>query len=112
MMSGGRHRCGGECHGYGRIVAHFRRTRYLPPRHRKDGNGVSRMNDISAELAVKTAHQRGSRQAAAENIALQLCYGQIGISAVAAAVRYQGDAKNPAYAPAVLKWDERALTAA
>lgn len=26
-------------------------------------------------------------------------YGRIGISAVAAAVRYQSDAKNPAYAP-------------
>lgn len=27
-------------------------------------------------------------------------YGAIGISAVAAALRYQSDAKNPAYAPA------------
>ena len=27
-------------------------------------------------------------------------YGKIGIPAVAAAVRYQSDAKNPAYAPA------------
>lgn len=26
-------------------------------------------------------------------------YGRIGISAVAAAVRYQGDARNPVYAP-------------
>jgi hypothetical protein len=26
-------------------------------------------------------------------------YGEIGISAVAAAVRYQSDARNPAYAP-------------
>jgi hypothetical protein len=31
--------------------------------------------------------------------ALDACYGQIGISAVAAAARYQGAAKNPAYAP-------------
>jgi hypothetical protein len=28
-------------------------------------------------------------------------YGKIGISAVAAAVRYQSDAKNPKYAPVV-----------
>jgi hypothetical protein len=28
-------------------------------------------------------------------------YGEIGISAVAAAVRYKGDARNPAYAPVV-----------
>jgi len=31
-------------------------------------------------------------------------YGQIGISAVAAAARYQGTAKNPAYAPAPNDW--------
>jgi hypothetical protein len=31
-------------------------------------------------------------------------YQQIGISAVAAAVRYQGAAKNPAYAPAPINW--------
>ena len=28
-------------------------------------------------------------------------YGKIGISAVAAALRYRSDSKNPAYAPAV-----------
>jgi len=34
-------------------------------------------------------------------------YGEIGISAVAAALRYQSEAKNPAYAPVALqpeKW--------
>lgn len=30
---------------------------------------------------------------------LDRCYGRIGISAVAAALTYKGDAKNPAYAP-------------
>jgi hypothetical protein len=34
-------------------------------------------------------------------------YGKIGISAVAAAVRYQSDAKNLAYAPVVMQFDER-----
>ena len=34
-------------------------------------------------------------------------YGKIGISAVAAAVRYQSDAKNLAYAPVVVRYDER-----
>jgi hypothetical protein len=34
-------------------------------------------------------------------------YGKIGISAVAAAVRYQSDAKNQAYAPVVMQIDER-----
>jgi hypothetical protein len=36
--------------------------------------------------------------------ALDACYRQIGISAVAAAAKYQGNAKNPAYAPAPNDW--------
>jgi hypothetical protein len=36
--------------------------------------------------------------------ALDACYGQIGISAVAAAARYQGTTKNPAYAPTSSDW--------
>jgi hypothetical protein len=34
-------------------------------------------------------------------------YGEIGISAVAAALRYKCDAKNPAYAPTAPKDDEQ-----
>jgi hypothetical protein len=41
-----------------------------------------------------------SHKGPAEATALVHCYRQIGISAVAAAARYQGGAKNPAYAPA------------
>jgi hypothetical protein len=36
--------------------------------------------------------------------ALDACYGQIGISAVAAAARYQGIGKNTAYAPVANNW--------
>ncbi len=36
-----------------------------------------------------------------EDASLDRCYGKIGISAVAAALPYQSDAKNPAYAPVV-----------
>jgi len=36
-------------------------------------------------------------------------YGKIGISAVAAALPYQSDPKNPAYAPAVPQVDARRL---
>ncbi len=36
-------------------------------------------------------------------------YGKIGISAVAAALPYQSDAKNPAYAPVVPRDDHRHL---
>jgi len=38
-----------------------------------------------------------------EPVALHLCYGRIGISAVAAAARYVGEAKNQAYAPVRVK---------
>ncbi len=67
------------------------------------------MNDVMADAAKNTANQRAARKAGDENLAL--CYGQIGISAVAAAVRYQGDAKNPAYAPVAMKADDRGATA-
>jgi hypothetical protein len=70
------------------------------------------MNDVTADVAQNTASQRTARKASDENLALQLCYGQIGISAVAAAVRYQGDAKNPAYAPVAMKADDHGATAA
>jgi hypothetical protein len=39
-------------------------------------------------------------------------YGEIGISAVAAALQYRGDAKNPAYAPAPRSKTEREEVAA
>lgn len=39
--------------------------------------------------------------------ALDACYGRIGISAVAAAARYQGGAKNPAYAPTSTHWRDQ-----
>ena len=54
------------------------------------------MTDVSAE--TKKAHKPTDK-----NTALHRRYGQIGISAVAAAARYQGPAKNPAYAPAPTK---------
>jgi hypothetical protein len=55
------------------------------------------MKDIAAK-ATNTTTQKDD--GAPERSPLDRCYGQIGISAVAAAVRYQGGAKNPAYAPA------------
>jgi hypothetical protein len=49
------------------------------------------------EISANSANQPSRRSD--QHTALHLCYGQIGISAVAAAVRYQGGTKNPAYAP-------------
>ena len=42
-----------------------------------------------------------------DRINLASCYGKIGISAVAAALRYAGTTKNPAYAPVVHRIDLR-----
>ena len=71
------------------------------------------MQDAFADLAKKTNPQKGNnRRIHGEGTALAGCYGQIGISAVAAAARYQGSAKNPAYAPASIKWRDRFAEAA
>ena len=50
--------------------------------------------------------QRATPEQRRDRAALDARFGKIGISAVAAAVRYQGDAKNPAYAPAKLRVTE------
>ena len=48
-----------------------------------------------------------------ERAELDARYGKIGISAVAAAVRYRSESKNPAYAPVAARFDdERAEDAA
>ena len=62
------------------------------------------------KYVIATANKQSSRQqcgvsrssenkAISQSISIQHYYGEIGIAAVAAAVRYQGDFKNPAYAP-------------
>ena len=65
------------------------------------------MPNVTAKSANRTSNQRKPRKSADEQIALHLCYGQIGISAVAAAARYQSGAKNPGCPPAIVKLDER-----
>jgi hypothetical protein len=66
-----------------------------------------------ADLAKKTSPKKGNdRKDHGEGMALAGCYGQIGISAVAAAVRYQGSTKNPVNAPASSKWRDRIAEAA
>ena len=70
----------------------------------RKGIGVP-MQDVTATSDKKTALARAEEgQVLNESHKLDRCYGQIGISAVAAAVRYQGSAKNPAYAPCSNKW--------
>jgi hypothetical protein len=54
------------------------------------------MKDITAEQNSQKNRETHNYN---EIGALQHCYKQIGIPAVAAAARYQGDSKNPAYGP-------------
>jgi hypothetical protein len=71
------------------------------------------MQDMSAALAKKTNPTKGNDpKIHGKTTALAGCYGQIGISAVAAAARYQGGAKNPAYAPTSNQWRHRIAEAA
>jgi hypothetical protein len=65
------------------------------------------MQEVTADTAKKNGNRREAGRSSDEHKALHLCYGQIGISAVAAAARYQGDAKNQAYAPVVIRSDKR-----
>lgn len=60
------------------------------------------MEDAKIETA-KDLTKKG--KSPAEPVALHLCYRKIGISAVAAAARYQGSAKNQAYAPVAIGTD-------
>jgi hypothetical protein len=79
-----------------------------------DGNRGSEMQDVSAKKTTTTKvddRKAADRKAHCERT-LTGCYGQIGISAVAAAARYQGSAKNPAYAPASNQWRHRIAEAA
>lgn len=62
--------------------------------------------------AAETAKKTAQKAEPSKDTALDRRYGAIGISAVAAAVRYQGDAKNSAYAPVATAWYEPADEAA
>jgi hypothetical protein len=70
------------------------------------------MQDLAAEKAKNSGQKTKELTRSHENNALDRRYHQIGISAVAAAVRYQGDTKNPAYAPVSSKWQDLADDAA
>jgi hypothetical protein len=66
------------------------------------------MKDVTAEAARSLVQKKNTdRRVAGETTTLDQRYGRIGISAVAAAVRYQGSSKNPAYAPAPSQWRDQ-----
>jgi hypothetical protein len=63
----------------------------------------------SQSAAAPKAEREGAPTTQPKSENLDRRYGKIGIPAVAAALRYQSDAKNPAYAPAVPREDKRFL---
>lgn len=74
------------------------------------------MRNAAAESVKKTEPKNVAAKDVTKDspkeTALDRRYGAIGISAVAAAARYQGAAKNPAYAPVANAWYEPAEEAA
>jgi hypothetical protein len=66
---------------------------------------MMKRKDAAQEVPQESRRQESLRDSRREEASLDRCYGKIGISAVAAALPYQSDAKNPAYAPAVPRED-------
>jgi hypothetical protein len=66
------------------------------------------MKDATADSAKKPSQNNDNAlKPGGDSTALDGCYGRIGIAAVAAAARYQGNSKNPAYAPSSTQWRDR-----
>jgi hypothetical protein len=61
------------------------------------------------EMAKSQSSQPQPVELRREHTNLSYRYGTIGIDAVAAAVRYAGSRKNPAYAPVAHRTDQRFL---
>jgi hypothetical protein len=76
------------------------------------------MKDGTVSVAKQSSRQQcgvlrsSENNALSQSNAIQHYYGEIGIAAVAAAVRYQGDFKNAAYAPVAVEWHDRHGSAA
>ncbi len=71
------------------------------------------MTALTGTEPVRSADQASSQtKDRPEATNLDGRYGKIGIPAVAAALQFAGAAKNPAYAPVVLRFDESRFEAA
>lgn len=70
------------------------------------------MPDIATGSTKNTITQRKPRKCADTQTALDLRYGKIGISAVAAAARYQSGARNPGHPQVMIELDERGAAVA
>ena len=90
-------------------------VRPFPPRSKINlpGNGTFELVEEMMTVATGAKPQQEANQRQPERREdLGIRYGAIGISAVAAAVRYAGDGKNQAYAPVVHRVEKRFTEAA
>jgi hypothetical protein len=62
---------------------------------------------MNAQSSAAPSQKQQTAEASADKTNLSYRYGSIGIDAVAAAMRYAGTGKNPAYAPAVTRTETR-----
>ena len=97
-----------KCPELTRFAAHFRR---FDPPYRTTGRNDPNIQSDEEEVmtSAKATAQRPGRSQEQSNLVRR--YGKIGISAVAAALRYQGKTKNTAYAPVVHRVTDRTLEA-
>jgi hypothetical protein len=69
------------------------------------------MPDVNTNTEKATSQtiegRRISEKSRLPRPSLDACYGRIGIPAVAAAARYQGATKNPAYTPTSTHWRDQ-----
>ena len=71
------------------------------------------MKDVTGSVTKQSSQlqcgvlRSSENKAISQSKAIQHYYREIGIAAVAAAVRYQGDFKNAAYAPVAIEWYDR-----
>ena len=70
------------------------------------------MHNLTTKLTGKTINQRNPYKSPNQQIALHLCYAEIGIPAVAAAARYIGDVRNAGFPPAATEPEYRSAAIA
>jgi hypothetical protein len=69
-------------------------------------DNVTRIKRSKEKKMTKNNAAKSSENARRNELSLDSRYGAIGISAVAAALQYQSEVKNPAHAPAVHQLDK------
>ena len=89
------------------LARHFERARKAPRANEEEEESVTSKRVPTEQQMTKNNAAQSRENARRDAPNLDSRYGQIGISAVAAALPYQSEGKNPAYAPAeqnVEKW--------